>query len=335
MRRELYEDMICGKPHWGWVVVLGSFLAFLIADGWSYSFGMLYPELINEFGESKGITAYVPTLLYGIPMILSPLACSALEQFGCKTLGIFGGIVFSISLVLASVSSSFWAACLSIGFLTSVGLASIYISAYVAVTYWFDDSSRGLATGIAVAGSGIGSIVFPFLIDFLMTDYLWRGTVLILAAISLHSVISGFLYRPFPVLNKDGALQNVPSVETSEMNSESQKLILKPFKVLHNVILGSLPDCSLLRNVVFCMYCFANFVLYLWVSIPYLYIYDWAIDEAGLESDKAAWLLSVIGISRTFGQVVIGSICDRKWLSPNLLLGLCISITGEFGSAFV
>lgn len=34
---------------WGWIVVLGSFLAFFIADGWAYSFGIFFIELQEQF----------------------------------------------------------------------------------------------------------------------------------------------------------------------------------------------------------------------------------------------------------------------------------------------
>lgn len=39
---------------WGWVVCFASFMVNLIADGVTFSFGVLYVELLNYFGEGKG-----------------------------------------------------------------------------------------------------------------------------------------------------------------------------------------------------------------------------------------------------------------------------------------
>ena len=38
---------------WGWVVVAASFLVNMIADGVTFSFGVLFVELQSEFAESK------------------------------------------------------------------------------------------------------------------------------------------------------------------------------------------------------------------------------------------------------------------------------------------
>lgn len=39
---------------WGWVVCFASFMVNLIADGVTFSFGVLYVELLDYFGEGKG-----------------------------------------------------------------------------------------------------------------------------------------------------------------------------------------------------------------------------------------------------------------------------------------
>lgn len=41
---------------------------FYIADGVTYSFGVLYTEFLNVFNESKGATAWIASLLVGITL---------------------------------------------------------------------------------------------------------------------------------------------------------------------------------------------------------------------------------------------------------------------------
>lgn len=61
------DDFEAKKPKipdggWGWVVVLASLIISMIADGISFSFGLLYIEFLHEFNESKSKTAWIGSL---------------------------------------------------------------------------------------------------------------------------------------------------------------------------------------------------------------------------------------------------------------------------------
>lgn len=47
---------------WGWMVVLASLIISMIADGISFSFGLLYIEFLTEFNESKSKTSWIGSL---------------------------------------------------------------------------------------------------------------------------------------------------------------------------------------------------------------------------------------------------------------------------------
>lgn len=51
-------------------------------------------------------------------------------------------------------------------------------------------------TGIAVAGSGLGTFIFAPLIDLFIREYGWRGTLLVLSGIVLNCAAFGALFRP-------------------------------------------------------------------------------------------------------------------------------------------
>lgn len=58
---------------WGWVVVVASFIAMLLAYGSPLSVGVLYLEWLNAFQASKGMTAWVGSLVSGVGLIASKL----------------------------------------------------------------------------------------------------------------------------------------------------------------------------------------------------------------------------------------------------------------------
>lgn len=80
----------------------------------------------------------------------------------------------------------------------------LYLPAIVIVGEYFD-KRRAFATGIAVSGSGIGGFMFAQLIQVLLEHYLWRGTVLILAGISLNCAVFAALFRPLKAIRRPEA----------------------------------------------------------------------------------------------------------------------------------
>lgn len=68
------DDSSTKKPKipdggWGWVIVFCSFILCMVADGVSFSFGLLYPELLNEFGASSSATSWIGSLFVSVPLL--------------------------------------------------------------------------------------------------------------------------------------------------------------------------------------------------------------------------------------------------------------------------
>ena len=55
---------------YGWVIVLASFVNHIIVDGICYTFGVFYVEFLDYFGESKGKTSFVGSMLSGVYLML-------------------------------------------------------------------------------------------------------------------------------------------------------------------------------------------------------------------------------------------------------------------------
>ena len=66
---------------WGWVIVIASFLVNMIADGVTFSFGILFDELEKEFGESKAVTAGVVSLFHAVPLLSGPVASALTDRY--------------------------------------------------------------------------------------------------------------------------------------------------------------------------------------------------------------------------------------------------------------
>lgn len=65
---------------WGWVIVAASFIINMIADGITFSFGILFLEFQKEFEESKAVTAGVLSVFHAVPLLSGPVASSLTDR---------------------------------------------------------------------------------------------------------------------------------------------------------------------------------------------------------------------------------------------------------------
>ena len=71
----------------------------------------------------------------------------------------------------------------------------MYLTSIVTVGFYFT-KRRALATGIALAGGGVGSVSFAPLFEYLINLYSWKGAMWIVSGICLNGVVMGALFRP-------------------------------------------------------------------------------------------------------------------------------------------
>lgn len=105
----------------------------------------------------------------------------------------------SISILVCLIASVFaknvFTLYITIGFGAGFGFGMIYLPAIVSVTMYFE-RLRSLATGIAVCGSGFGTVVFAPLTNYLIVNYKWQGTLLVIAGIVFFCAVFGYMFKP-------------------------------------------------------------------------------------------------------------------------------------------
>lgn len=104
-------------------------------------------------------------------------------------------ISFSGCLILSVFAKNVFTLYITIGLGTGFGFGMIYLPAIVSVTMYFE-KLRSLATGIAVCGSGFGTVVFAPLTNYLIVNYKWQGALLVIAGIVFFCSIFGYMFKP-------------------------------------------------------------------------------------------------------------------------------------------
>ncbi|ORY90012.1 major facilitator superfamily domain-containing protein [Syncephalastrum racemosum] len=113
-----------------------------------------------------------------------------------------GTVLAPIGLVLASFTTQIWQLYLTRGLMFGLGGSCAFASCVTLPSQWFY-KNRGLATGIAVAGGGIGGVIFSSLTRYLITELGYRNALRVIALICFGALClaTGLLrsrWRPPP-----------------------------------------------------------------------------------------------------------------------------------------
>ncbi|NWR63313.1 MOT14 protein, partial [Bucorvus abyssinicus] len=180
---------------WAWMIVLSSFLVHILIMGSQMALGILNMEWLEEFNQSRGLTAWVSSLSMGITLIVGPVIGLCISVCGCRRTAIIGGILNALGWILSAYASNVRYLFLTFGVTAGVGSGMVYLPAVVMVGQYFQ-KRRALAQGLSTTGTGFGAFLMTALLKYLCIEFGWRNAMFIQGAVSLNLCVCGALMRP-------------------------------------------------------------------------------------------------------------------------------------------
>ena len=171
----------------GWRIVAVCHIGVLVgfATVFIYSFSLMVKPLQHEFGWNREQIARAFSLAAISVAICSPFMGKLFDRFEPRK--IIASFMLAFGVGLASLAwltphlSQFYATAVFIGV---AGTGTYQLGYARVVASWFERRLGG-ALSFVVAGSGVGSLFFPPLVQHLIATYGWRHTYLLLAALPL------------------------------------------------------------------------------------------------------------------------------------------------------
>jgi MFS family permease len=178
-------------PHiyYGWMIVFVGLVSMAFWFGIRTTFSVFYVALLERFPWSRGESAGVQSMALITYTLLAPLVGGLIDRFGPRRVIIPGILTLATGLVLCAKIDTLFQFYLLYGVIVSAGTTCIGIVSYSAVlAHWFD-AKRGLASGIAVSGMGLGTFVLVPLSQYFISLWGWRVTFIVLGALSLAALL--------------------------------------------------------------------------------------------------------------------------------------------------
>ena len=145
-----------------WLLVAGALL-LQFSIGAVYAWSVFGGALENaESWQLSKVRASMPfTVTIGMIFIGSYIGGRLQDAKGPRVVALAGGVIYSIGILLASLTNSaddYWLLILGYGVISGFGLGFAYIVPIAMLQKWFPDK-RGLITGLAVGGFGFGAVL--------------------------------------------------------------------------------------------------------------------------------------------------------------------------------
>lgn len=162
------------KPFYGWWIVVGCFLLTFTGIGISInSIGVFLKPVSESLGFARGEFSLYFTICALSMMVAAPFMGKLLGKYNIRMVMGIATTLLAASFFLYSQSTQlihFYILSIFLG----IGSAGTHvIPVALLITNWFK-AKRGLAIAIALAGSGIGGMVFNPLANYLITAYGWQ-----------------------------------------------------------------------------------------------------------------------------------------------------------------
>ncbi len=292
-----------------WVIVAAGGLLGCVAIGVMFSLPVLLRPIAEDTGWSTTGVSTAMTIGFLALAFASMIWGGLSDRFGPRVVVLAGSALLAASMAAASRATSLIEFQLVFGLVVGAATAAIFAPMMACVTGWFE-TQRSLAVSLVSAGMGMAPMTMSPLAAWLVTDYDWRTTMLILAVIAAAIMIpASFLVRSPPALQSANA---PPSPQAEPEMSVRQAVKTPQFVIL------------LLTN----FFCCATH------SGPIFHTVSYAIT-CGIPMIAAVTIYSVEGLAGMGGRIAFGFLGDRFGAKNVLVTGLFLQAFGVLGYVFV
>jgi MFS transporter, OFA family, oxalate/formate antiporter len=278
---------------YGWVIVAAAFTIMLLGFGCAYTFSVFVQPLQRNFGASRGSISLIFSLAGFLYFALGAVSGPLAERWSTRSMSVGGMILTGLALVAAGLAQSLTGVYVAYGVGLGVGVGCAFVPSVGTVQRWFA-RRRAFASGLAVSGIGVGTLIMPPLASHLIGALGWRETYIVLGvATALLGGGAALLLKDDPVKLGTGP-DGDPLVPRPTQNAQISGISLGD-AVRSSQFFGLYVSCLIGSLGAF---------------VPFVHLVPYA-QGRGISAGAAVLLISEIGIGSTAGRFLLGNLADR------------------------
>ncbi|KAI9147360.1 putative transporter MCH2 [Paramyrothecium foliicola] len=265
---------------YGWVVTAAIALVNFHSWGINSAYSVFLAYYIKN-GTFHGATslhyALVGGLSVGCSLATAPCATTLVHKFGPKPVMLCGSVVQSAGLVASGFCTGIWHLFLSQGVLFGLGMGFLFQPLYGLISQWFE-KRRATANGIAIAGAGLGGMIYSISAGVMLARLSLQWAYYILALICF-------------VINTASALL----IRTRDHKAKARQVTF---------------EIGLLRNPEYLLLLLFSILSMLAYFILMFTLANYGV-EMGFSESRASLLPAMLNLGQALGRPVMGYVGDR------------------------
>ncbi|NWR36293.1 MOT2 protein, partial [Tachuris rubrigastra] len=281
---------------YGWVVVVSAFMVMGLTVAVLKTFGLFFVEIQQHFDGLASTTSWITSVTIAIFHLGAPIASSLCVRYTHRAVVITGGLLAFSGMALGSFGFNMVWMYVTTGLLQGLGISFSWTPAISIVSHYFS-KKRALANAIASAGECAFAFTFGPFFQWLISQYGWKGTLLIIGGIQLNICISGALMRPLA----SSCLLEAHHSETQPPGNNA----FRTEKEDKSPIIHKTFNWRLLKQPEFVLYAIFGILAAMSFFVPPLFLVPFSYS-LGIDESWTASLLSILAMVDFAGRLLCG-----------------------------
>ncbi len=289
--------------YYGWTIVAVALISMAFWLGIRSSFSVFYVTLLEEFPWNRAESAGVQSAALIAYTVMAPIVGGLIDRFGPRRVIVPGIMTLVFGLILCSYIQTLTQFYLFYGVIVGAGISCIGIVSYSAIlAHWFE-KKRGLASGIAVSGIGLGTFLLVPMSQQFINWWGWRLTFVITGCLILVILVPA---NALFLRHKPEELGQFPDGVNSSGSLENNHSRINPISLQDS-------DWTLrkaINTVRFWALILFPFLALFGIYIILVHNVRFLVDQ-GVAKMTAAFIFAIVGILSSIFRIFWGWLSDR------------------------
>lgn len=306
------------NQYYPWIICFSGLLTLIVVNGLTTTSLSVFDKIfLEEFEWSREELKIRESITNGVTLLFIFISGVIIDKIRVKKMLLFGLFTLAITLASYSFIQNKYQAYLAHFFLGISMITAGSVSCIILVSSWFNDK-RGLAIGIVLVGTSLGSAIFSPFNTYLLQHFGWRFAFQILAIFPLIVLLYIYIF-----------VKNSPS-DVGTFALGLSKNIDKPAN--SDLLKQGMSYREATKTHLFWLICVCGFCTFysLVGTIANVFLY---LSGLGFTANNASYYLTLYFLIAGSGKLLISLFSD--FINPYIVFSTCclLMILGIVGIA--